>query len=133
MNTIKDLWNNTSPITSDIWRKKKQEMINPRMYIILREDLSYKYIQGQHALAQFAFDHYDDFVEWGNEYVINLSVFNGLALAELIDELTDKGLHKFSAFMEPDLKSELYTAVCIFENGEGKVKDALSGCGLATK
>jgi len=117
------------------WSEKqmKTEKVDARMYLILREDLAYKYIQGGHALAQFALEYREQFEKWNNQYLINLSVFNGLALDELKWELLDKELNDFSYFIEPDLKSELGTAICIFENGDGKVKEALSRCGMSTK
>jgi len=111
----------------------RDEKVDARMYLILREDLAYKYIQGAHALAQFALEYREKFEEWNNQYLINLSVFNGLALDELKYELLERGLDDFSYFVEPDLRSTLGTAICIFENGDGKVKEALSRCGISSK
>ena len=99
----------------------------PRMYLVLREDLAYKYIQGGHALAQFALEHYDLFKEWNNEYLINLSVFNGLSLKGLTEDLDRKGII-YSAFVEPDLESELPTAIAHYGTGE-----CFGGLPLATK
>jgi len=125
---------------------------DPRMYVILREDLAYKYIQGAHALAGFALRYPQAFKEWKNQYLINLSVFNGLALEQIEVDLKMKRLEvvdkykeeegqvmtpftvwDYTTFYEPDLKSELPTAICIFENGEGFVSDFLSSLKLATK
>jgi len=73
---------------------------NPKMYLILREDLAYKYIQGGHALSQFAIEHYDEFKEWNNRYLINLSVFNGVSLQELNNNLCYQfGKNKVSIFV----------------------------------
>ena len=111
-------------------------MCNPRMYLILREDLAYKYIQGGHALSKFALEYYDKFIEWNNMYLINLSVFNGLALKELSDELLidlEEMKIPLSMFVEPDLESPLPTAICIFEDGTGYVSEKLKGLQLATK
>ena len=112
-------------------------MCEPRMYLILREDLAYKYIQGGHALAQFALENYDTFKVWENKYLINLSVFNGLALDKLYLELVEKFgssyTIKLSKFVEPDLQSPLPTALCIFENGDGFVSKALKYLNLATR
>ena len=102
------------------------------MYLVLREDLAYKYIQGGHALSQYALEHPLEFKEWNNEYLICLSVFNGLSLRSVMNNLDAKGF-TYSAFVEPDLESELPTAIAIFENGEGYVKEALCKCGMATK
>ena len=40
----------------------------PKMYLILREDLAYKYIQGAHALAKFSMCFPNEFLEWNNSY-----------------------------------------------------------------
>ena len=117
---------------------------DPRMYLVLREELAYKYIQGGHALSQFAIEYPLEFKEWNNEYLICVSVFNGKALQALQNELdesnfiklkhNDDGLkYPYSAFVEPDLESPLPTAIAIFENGDGYVKEALSKCKMATK
>jgi len=112
---------------------------DPRMYLVLREDLAYKYIQGGHALAQFGLEHPLEFNEWNNEFLICLSVFNGLALDEVVHQLIDEvPLDSVvdrtpSIFFEPDLKSELPTAIAIFENGDGYVSNALKKLRLATK
>ena len=121
-----------------------QNNVNPRMYLILREDLAYKYIQGAHALAQYGLEHPLEFKQWNNEYLICLSVFNGLALRELKDELLanpmmemkwadDTLKYPLSEFVEPDLESPLPTALAIFENGDGYVSDALKKVKMATK
>ncbi len=117
----------------------------PRLYVILREDLSYKYVQGQHAVAQYALEHPASLKDWDNKYLIDLSVFNGLALNELLNELKAdiclgpsesyelSGDECYSVFYEPDLQSPLPTAIAIYENGEGRVAKFLSKCKLATK
>jgi len=112
--------------------------VSPRMYLILREDLAYKYIQGGHALAKFGLQYRNQFHEWNNEYLICLSVFNGLSLKEVHEMLLLKIQSKhpeiaFSVFNEPDLLSELPTAIAIFENGAGIVSKTLEGLKLATK
>lgn len=129
MSPIKNLLTNT---------EKSSQMIKPcepRMYLILREDLAYKYIQGGHALAAFALGYPDEFEEWDNQYLICLSVFNGLALKDVLTMLNDStvGDLPFEEFYEPDLQSELPTAICIFEDGTGEVAHILKGLQLATK
>ncbi len=113
----------------------------PRMYLILREDLAYKYIQGGHALAQYALEYPTLFKVWDNEYLICLSVFNGQMLREWPDKLEKAGLN-YSVFYEPDLigkrseefpdgvnyEYELPTAIAHFGNGE-----ILSELRMATK
>jgi hypothetical protein len=108
--------------------------LEPRMYLILREDLAFKYLQGGHALAAFALEQPDLFRQWNNGYLICLSVFNGLALEELRIVLRDTpNFPYFSTFFEPDLKSELPTAICVFDDGKNGVRNHLKGLSLATK
>ena len=112
------------------------EPCDPRMYLILREDLAFKYVQGAHALANYAREFSPNFQRWNNGYLICLSVFNGLALQDLkfkLDNELDKILRFHSTFYEPDLESKLPTAICIFEDGTGYVSHALRDLKLATK
>jgi len=105
-----------------------------RMYLILREDLAYKYIQGAHALTQYALGLNNQFDQWNNGYLICLSVFNGLALEDLRVRLRDTlNFPQFEAFYEPDLKSELPTAICVFDDGKNGVREHLKGLSLASK
>ena len=106
--------------------------IEPRMYLILREDLAYKYIQGGHALANFALIYPDLFKKWNNGYLICLSVFNGLALHDVYNDLTSKNV-TFVSFNEPDLMSPLPTAICLFDDGTNDYRSHLKGLSLATK
>ena len=111
----------------------KVKEIQPRMYLILREDLKYKYIQGAHCLAEYALFFPEDFKRWNNSYLICLSVFNGLALDALYKKIRDlENFPQFAPFFEPDLKSELPTSICIFENGSGIVSNFLSDLKLAS-
>jgi hypothetical protein len=104
----------------------------PRMYLILREDLSMKYIQGAHALAKFAMIYPERFKEWGNGYLICLSVFNGITLRDLGNELRNKGVQEVH-FMEPDLESTLPTAICLFDDGKNGYRNYLKTLSLASK
>jgi hypothetical protein len=104
----------------------------PKMYLILREELAYKYIQGGHALAQYALEHGSSFRDWNNGYLICLSVFNGMALRDVATKFEQHGL-SFSKFVEPDLESELPTALAIFEDGTGYVSKFVKDLSLATK
>jgi hypothetical protein len=95
-----------------------------KMYLILREDLAYKYIQGSHALAEFALANPILFKKWGNQYLICVSVFNGRDLIRLHNKLVKKHNFKFSAFREPDLDYQV-TALCFYcfnKRYEGIVK-----------
>jgi hypothetical protein len=111
----------------NLFKKKPEEKAQPRMYLILREDLAYKYIQGAHALAKYALENPVPFKEWGNRYLICLAVFNGLALKNLADQFTKAHLgayadeinNVFSVFIEPDLESRIPTALCYFDDDSG--------------
>lgn len=91
--------------------------IEPRMYVIVRRDLSetYRMVQGSHALAKFALEYPDKFKQWNNEYLIFLSVFNLKALRDLKMNLTGKV--EFSTFYEPDLDNQ-ETSIALYDNGE---------------
>jgi len=117
------------------FRKSTKVLVSPRMYLILREDLGFKYIQGGHCLASYALEHYEDFKKWNNSYLICLSVFNGIALQDLYEKMSnfDNFPFNFSVFFEPDLKSSLPTSLCIFEDGSGFVSDYLKDLSLATR
>tara|TARA_Y100000310_G_scaffold130972_1_gene130183 strand:- start:25437 stop:25760 length:324 start_codon:yes stop_codon:yes gene_type:complete len=107
-------------------------MCEPRLYVILREDLAFKYIQGQHVVAQFALNFPAKFKEWNNEKIVNLSVFNGISLNSIHEMLWDKFGTSHAVFHEPDL-GDAITGIAIFENGEGHVAHALKHLKLATK
>lgn len=126
----------------------KDKSCEHRMYLIIREDLSFKYVQGSHALAQFSLEHPELFKQWNNETIIFLSTFNGLTLEDIqLNTLCEMKLGEiggtiaetcvpkfdYSAFYEPDLKSPLPTAICVYEDGKGDVKEALSKLKMATK
>ena len=105
---------------------------NPRMYLIIREDLAYKYIQGGHALAQYALEHPFEFKEWNNGHLICLSVFDGRSLKMKENEF-EKREFVFSKFVEPDLESNQPTALAIFENGDIKISKFIKDLKLASK
>ena len=105
---------------------------DPRMYVVVREDLAFKYVQGSHGLAKYALEHPTKFREWNNEYIIYLSVFNGLALEKVKDDLEAQGFD-ISVFYEPDLRSDLPTAIAVFESGTGEVAHSLKSLRMATK
>lgn len=139
MSQIKTWWTNLNRSSPEMPNK-----VDPRMYLVLREDLAYKYIQGGHALSQFGLEHPLEFKQWNNEYLICLSVFNGLALDEVKKELDESDFinikwedespkYPYSSFNEPDLQSPLDTAIAIFENGDGYVSAALKKLKMATK
>ena len=124
-------WNDTESNLSETTMPNRE----PRLYVIVREDLAYKYIQGQHVVAQYAIEHPASLLDWNNGYLINLSVFNGIAIEKLWDELNaNDALEDVckSAFIEPDLGDKM-TSIAIFENGDGHVAEALNHLRLATR
>lgn len=117
----------------------------PKMYLILREDLAYKYIQGGHALAQFALEFNEEFKDWHNRHLICLSVFNGQSLKDVANKIKEYNLGfyvyksiefnyhlHFSTFVEPDLESGLPTAICFYDP-DGRFKHLTKDLKLATK
>lgn len=104
--------------------KKRSIDTQRKMYLILREDLNFKYIQGAHALAQMAIEHPTSFISWHNEYLICLSVFNGLELQKVLEILNNTLRVTYSVFYEPDLKSNLPTAIALYY--DGKHEDAIN-------
>lgn len=112
--------------------KKESKQVNPRMYVIVRNDLSsiYKMVQGSHALSQLALDYSEVFKTWNNQYVIYLQVYNGQRLKQLYTTLKDKNL-LVSQFIEPDMESDLPTALAIYEPGDGIIYNELKHLDLA--
>lgn len=110
------------------------EPIKHRMYVVVRQDLAFKFVQGSHALAQFALEHPHEFKKWNNETIVFLEVFNGLLLEKVHGDLINKNMWaKTSTFIEPDLKSNLPTAFCVYEDGTGDVYRAMKKLKTATK
>jgi hypothetical protein len=97
---------------------KVNSSVEPRMYIIVRRDLSetYRMVQGSHALAEYALKFPNQFKQWNNGYLIFLSVFNLNALRDLNISLCGKGVD-FTTFCEPDLDNQ-ETAIAIFDTGK---------------
>ena len=91
----------------------------PRMYVLVRLDLSEKYqcVQGAHALAQYSIDHPKIFSEqWKNQTLLFLGVRNLIELRRWNFELTRK-YKMHSIFREPDLDNQ-ETAIACYDTGE---------------
>ena len=91
-----------------------------KLTIITREDISdgYKVAQTSHAVADFAYDNYESFIEWKEDsnYIICLSAkneFELLKLNSIVSEIT-----KTSLFFEPDINE--YTSFSFVSNNETK-------------
>lgn len=93
-------------------------MNNNKLYIISRSDLelSYQAVQGQHALAEFIFEHPQIARKWHKEsnYLCFLVAKDEFELNNLIEKALALGL-KISVFKEPDINNEL-TAIAIEPN-----------------
>lgn len=92
-------------------------MLTPKMYVLVRKDLSetYRMVQGAHALAQFALEHPEEFARWNNETIVFLSVRNYKELKNIYCELLKRKTS--SGFYESDLEDQL-TAIACYDTGE---------------
>lgn len=88
--------------------------MNRRMYVLTRNDLGpiYGSVQGAHALAQYAIDHKEAFVEWNNHYLIFLKVKDETRLDFWKNKLNIDG-KKYSIFKEPDLNNQTTAIACL--------------------
>lgn len=89
----------------------------PKMYVLVRQDLSetYRLVQGAHALAQYSLEHGELFRVWGNGTIVFLAVRNLIEIRTWESILT-MNKKRFSAFHEPDLDGQI-TAVACFDIG----------------
>jgi hypothetical protein len=92
--------------------------IQKKMYILVRNDLAEKYciVQGSHALAQYAIDHKNLFLEWNNRTIVFLGVRNLKELRKWL-YLLEETRKDFSTFDEPDLDDQL-TSIACYDTGE---------------
>jgi hypothetical protein len=91
-------------------------MRTKKMYVLVRNDLAekYRFVQGSHALAQFALEFSDLFHEWNNSTIVFLGVRNYVELRN-IPSLLQTHNKLFSCFFEPDL--EQVTAIACYDDG----------------
>lgn len=92
-------------------------MPTPKMYVLVRGDLSesYRLVQGSHALAQYALDYPEQFKSWNNSTIIFLKVRNLIELKAWHGKLHDIKIHR--CFHEPDLEGQL-TAIACYDDGQ---------------
>jgi hypothetical protein len=85
------------------------------MYVLVRLDLetTYRCVQGAHALAQFAFEHPEEFKAWNNTTIVFLGVRYPVGINEWILKLEGK---KYSVFREPDQDMQP-TAIACYDTG----------------
>jgi hypothetical protein len=101
-----------------LFRPPVEKPREPRMYILVREDLNpiYRCVQGGHALAAYAAEYPGTFQAWGNQYLMYLGVRNHTALAEWYRKIQSLG-KEVCLFTEPDLDGQL-TAIACYDTGE---------------
>lgn len=93
-------------------------MPTPKMYVLVRSDLSdtYRLVQGSHALAQFVLDKPEHFALWNNGTIVFLSVRGLKDLRIWLYRLQSAGkVH--ALFCEPDLDGQM-TAIACYDTGE---------------
>jgi hypothetical protein len=92
-------------------------MPTPKMYVLVRNDLSstYKLVQGYHALSQYAMEHPSLFQEWNNTTICVLGIRNLIEMKMWQAKLLPKKV--ISYFYEPDLDGQI-TAIACYDTGE---------------
>jgi hypothetical protein len=92
--------------------------MEPRMYVLVRKDLSQIYgpVQGCHAVAQYALDHPEQFKAWANRTILFLGIRNLIELRAWEVELREN-YKVFSVFREVDLDNQ-ETAIACYDTGE---------------
>lgn len=101
------------------WLSRRSKMpVQPRMYVLVRRDLSdnYRMVQGKHALAQYALDEPVLFKVWNNGTIAVLGVRNLIEMKMWEQKLLAME-KRFSAFREPDLDGQLTSLAC-FDVGD---------------
>jgi pentose-5-phosphate-3-epimerase len=82
-----------------------------------------------HSLSQFSLEHHQTFKQWGNNYIVCLSIENENKLKQLIQKLHDNHI-KFSVFTEPDIDNQI-TSIAI--EGTDKASRLTSSLPLSLK
>jgi len=91
--------------------------MNPKMYVLVRKDLStiYRLVQGAHALAKYSLEYSNLFKVWNNGTIVFLSVPNLAALKQWLFKLKIQG-KIFSIYKELDLDYQ-ETAIACYDLG----------------
>lgn len=100
---------------------------------ITRQDISagYQVVQTAHAIADFAYDHPDQFKQWKSESnsIITLAVKDEQSLIDLFIKLKERTPF-VTSFREPDIDDQM-TAICVY--GTPEIRKVLSNIPLALK
>ena len=83
------------------------------MYVLVRKDLdvTYRCVQGAHALAKYAIEYDQNFYEWDNETIVFLCVRNEFELSKYILKAWDHAI-PVSVFKEPDMGNQDTALAC---------------------
>ena len=93
-----------------------------RMYVLASRQRNYStpFVQGAHALSQFALEHPEQFREWGNHTLVFLECDD---IERARARIVHKGI-KCSSFFEPDYDNQL-TAICTYTDNRCMSKYSL--------
>lgn len=93
-------------------------MLTPKMYVLVRNDLSnsYKFVQGVHAVAHFSLKFPETFAQWNNNTIAILGVRNLKELKEYLLILNESNEY-YASFSEEDLDNQL-TSIACYSTGE---------------
>ena len=105
--------------------------VSNKLIVVTRKDLKpgSQIAQAIHSISQFSLEHHQIFKQWGNNYIVCLSIENENKLINLIQKLQDNQI-KFSVFTEPDLGGQV-TSICI--EGSEKASKLTSSFPLSLK
>src|SRR5258708_2755309 len=108
-------------------------MDETKLVSITRQDLTrgYQVVQTAHAIADFAYDHSDQFRQWKEQSnsIITLSIMDEVSLIALYERLKIKTPY-ITAFREPDVQDQM-TAICVY--GTPEIRKMLSNLPLALR
>lgn len=115
MNTLKSILKTISQIWPLFRRSRKN---TPKMYVLVRMDLSnsYRSAQAIHAVSLYALAHTEQFHCWNNGTVIILGVHNLIELRYWCSKLRENK-KLYSVFLEPDLDIQ-ETALACYDTGK---------------
>ena len=93
----------------DIIEFKHQVQPKTKLVVITRNDIpdGYQLVQSNHAVADFAYEHHQEFKEWKDtsNYIISLQIPNEQDLIKLYEKLSNEGAVA-TLFREPDIDNE---------------------------
>jgi hypothetical protein len=89
-----------------------------KLYILVRSEFSPGYVaaQASHALANFALNNTQEFLNWNNQTIVILGVRYPQGIYDWEDKLKAKGVNH-SMFFEPDQFGQPTALVC-YDTGE---------------